>query len=159
MHIMWSFSVQPGSAAQCPTDCASSAQRPVQQSALDPQISPPTRQAPTSAQRPVRHDCPQHSPFPPHISPAGLHIGGGAQSPPMHTSVQQSAAVAHVPPAELHGGPSPHEPVKSPSLGATHASEQHALANVQDDDFPAQPTVGRQTLPAPPLAPHHAEQH
>ncbi len=53
VHILWSFSVHMGQAMQCPTDCASSWQRLVQQSALEPQISPWTRQPSRRAQWPA----------------------------------------------------------------------------------------------------------
>ena len=51
MHILPSLLAQPASGAQCPTDCASSTHRPVQQSALLAQISPWTRQPSTRPQR------------------------------------------------------------------------------------------------------------
>ena len=71
-------------------------------------------------------------------------------------SLQQSAPIAHGAPADAHAGASPQ--VAVPSSRATHASEQHAAANVHDDPAPKHPTAGAQVGAGPPSA-HHPEQH
>jgi hypothetical protein len=161
VHPLWSFSLHMGrSAEQRPTDCGSSEQTSVQQSSLEPQISPSTRQPSRRAQRPPLHTWPQHSGLPPHASPAGLHMGGAlAHWPPMQTSSQQSAATVHAAPATEHVGLSPHRRDCVSPPESTHAREQHCAANVHCDGSPRQPTAGSQTLPAPPFAVHQPEQH
>jgi hypothetical protein len=158
----WSLPMHMGSGAQWPTDCGSRLQTELQQSELEPQTSPWTRQPSRSAQCPPAHTWPQHSGLPPQASPAGLHMGGGgAHCPPMHTLLQQAAAVAHGLPAEAHAGPSPHAPVTPPIAppDARHDSEQHWPANVHDPGSPSQPTVGRHTPGPTPLFEHQPEQH
>jgi hypothetical protein len=81
-----------------------------QQSVLEPQTSPCTRQPSSKAQCPPLHTWPQHSGLPAHASPAGLHMGGGMlpQWPPVQTSSQQSAPTVHALPATAQVGVSPH---------------------------------------------------
>jgi hypothetical protein len=140
-HGLWSLAMHIGSAAQWPTECMSSTHWAEQQSSLDTQISPCTRQPSSSAHLPAVHVCPQHSPLPPHVSPAGLHGGeGGAHLPPMQRSAQQSAPVWHGPPAGWHLGawaqtrPAPSAP------WFTHASEQHCPATLHCAEVPSHPT-------------------
>lgn len=108
-----------------PDGCA--AQRPLQQSPAESQVSPSTRQPPSGAQRilPIapRHCVVQQSLLPAQLSPDGRQPpAGSAHLLPLQTEPQHSTALLHV---VVAGEQSPAWQV---ALIGSQSSEQHAPA-------------------------------
>ncbi len=126
-------------------------QGPPQQSDVDAQASPATRQNGNSWQLAVlpcpspsgTQSSPQQSALVAQASPAGRQpVPTAAQTPAMHAPSQQSALVAQLPPAGAQAG--------WPQLPFTHPSEQQSLGRAQGCASDAQPTGLRQMRSAPP---------